>query len=372
MPADMRQVKCAMARGVVDVLRRAKVDVLYVGDVALDSWQPWGMTLSDDLQLLIRHEQLDPFMQAMDQGGYVPAMYDPQAGRCRPLDPQQAKRALLKIPVTPEPFYVERRWASESGEPDLLIRFHTTRLHGRLLLADLTQWFDDSQQCQVMGGTQQATEVRRPPLWAMMLWQAGELMNHASDCAITKDEVDKLHLIAQQPDLNWSQVRSKAEQYTAEYDNRMNSAAARELLEDYRESLGIGLDDLEKLDKAERQYGALYELGHSLRALRDYGGEYAASVDQQVWSAAEPVTAQRPRKLWGYPGGQEDVPGPCALGRLGLAEAAFGIHQQIEEHADADFDYLVYHGLATVLLQGCPPHGPWAHCTARRLREILA
>jgi len=369
MGRDMRSVKCEAAAEVIGVLQRAEVAVLYLEGFALDAQLQLGTHFSDELQLLIQHGQLDDFMGAMGAGGYVPALYDPQAGRCRPLDPQQARRAVLKIPVSPEPFYVGQRWASESGEPDLLIRFHTTKRHGRLLLADLGDWFVKPQPVTVMADTAQATQVDRPPLWAMMLWQVGEVMNHASDCAIAKDELEKLYLVAQQQQQSdWGEVLRRARQYSADYDSRINSAAARELLEDYRDSLGISEQDL---DQAERQYGALYELAHGLKALWDYEGSYRAAVDEGVWAAVRQITEDRPRKLWGYPGGQEDVPGPCTLGRLGVADGAFGIKQQIEEHSGADFDYLVYHRLARVLLRGCPPHGPWANCTARRLNMIF-
>jgi hypothetical protein len=295
-------------------------------------------------------------------------MYDPRAGRCRPLEPQQAKDAVLKIPVSPEPFYVGQRWASETGEPDLLIRFHTTKRHGRLMLADLGEWFGEREQSMVMAGSDQQVSVDRPRPWAMMLWQVGEVMNHASDCAVTKEEMEKLYLVAQQQQSDWGEVLRRARQYSADYDSRINSAAARGLLECYRESLDISEEELEK---AERQYGALYELAHGLRGLWDYEDSYRAAVDEGVSAAVREITEERPRKLWGYPGGQEDVPGPCTLGRLGVADGAFGIKQQIEEHSGADFDYLVYHRLVRVLLRGCPPHGPWANCTARRLNMIF-
>jgi hypothetical protein len=383
MGGDMRSVKCEAAAEVIGVLQRAGVDVLYLEGFALDEWRPWGTQLSDDLQVFIPHGQIDAFMAAMRGEGYLPALYDQQAGGCRDLDPEQAKRAVLKMPVSPEPFYVHPDWIREGGEPDLLVRFHTTKRHGRLLLADLQEWFRQPNECEVMGGTEHAVRVNRPPRWAMLLWQAGEVMNHASDCAITRGEVDKLHVVAaQQPDpdrhpdwepLNWGQVLDKAREYSTDYNRRITCPAATELLEDYRGNLGIG--DPALLQRAEGEYGALYELNHALKALIDDPERYRDAVPDDAWrrvqEAVEELALDRPRKLWGYPGGQENVPGPGVLGRLGLASEEFGIHQQIEEHAGADFGYLLRHRLVRPLISNAPPHGPWACCSGRRLNMIF-
>jgi hypothetical protein len=370
----MREVKCAAARGVVEALQG--FDVLYVESFVLDRWLPWATRLSDDLQVLIRDAQIDEFMDRMEARGYQPALYDQQAGGCRTLSRPEATERVLKMPVSPEPFYVHPDWVSETGEPDLLVRFHTTRRHGRLLLADLDEWFaerdGERDWSMVMGCTDHETVVHRPPLWAMMLWQTGEMMNHASDCAIPREEVDKLWVVAaQQIRADWVLVLARAEQYGADYDRRIGSEAADQLLNAYGGDLGI---TDKQLRRAERQYGALYELAHAIKALTDYGGRYRASVphDVQEDGDLDRVRQERPRKLWGYPGGQEDVPEPEVLGRLGLALEAFGIHSQVEEHTGADFDYLLRHGLVELLISNAPPHGPWARSTPGLVDRIFA
>ena len=366
MRRNMRDVKCEAAHEVIKALET--VDVLYLDSFVLDQWRPWGTQFSDDLQVLVEDEQIDKLMAAMQAGGYVP--FDRRGGRCRPLTREQAKRAVLKLPASPEPFYVHSSLAKETCEPDLLVRFHTTKRHGRLMLADLQGWFAAKGRSTVMVDTDYATKVDRPPLWGMMLWQAGEMMNHASDCAITKEEVDKLHAVAQHlAPGDWPSVLDSARQYSKEYDDRIKCRAASELLEDYRRGLGVNKADLQK---AEREYGALYELSHAIRALVDYGGPYRDVVPADVREDLAQFTEERPRKLWGYAGGREDVPPPGARGMLGIAKPEFGIHAQIEKHPGADFDYLLRHGLVTRVIPNAPPHGPWAQCTARRMRSILA
>jgi hypothetical protein len=377
MGSNIREVKCQAARGVIDTLKGAKdVEVLYLESFVLDRWLPWGTQFSDDLQVLIQHGKIDRFMDAMEEGRYLPALYDQQAGGCRTLTREEATKAVLEIPVSPEPFYVHRDWMSETGQPDLLVRFHTTTRHARLMLAHLDDWFRERDRKRdrstVMGGTAYETEVDRPPLWAMMLWQAGEIVNHASDCVITKEEVDKLHLVAaHQIDDDWDKVLAKAERYGHEYDERIKCPAASKLLEHYGECLRI---DAAKAQRAETKYGALYDLSHAIKALIDYGQPYSIAVPRRVWEYFGRFMEERPRKLWWYPGGQEDVPLPEARGRLGIAKPDFGIHAQIEEHPGADFDYLLRHQLveSEPLISNAPPHGPWFYSKEAEVEAILS
>jgi hypothetical protein len=371
----MRVVKCRAAAAVIDVLQRRKVEALYISSLALDPWLPWGTKNSDDLQVLIPHDQLDPFMAAMNRGGYVLAF--PKGGKCVPANAGQAKTAkssILSMPASPEASYVHKSCIGR--QPDLWITFHTTKRHGRLMLVDLTEWlqYKYKRQAQVMKGTKFARTVYLPPLWAMLLWQAAEVTCAASECAITRYDVKKLsvitgHLAAG----DWPLVLNKAQQYDAEYRRRLSCAAATQLMQRYQQVLGISPGDLRT---AEFQYGALHELSHALKAVTDYGG----TVDPNVWAFLGSVTTQQPRNLWAYPGvvRADSVPDPgSAGGRLGIARADFGIHEQIEHYSGADFDYLLDHGLIERLLipagrgTTAPPHGPWASCTQADLNAII-
>ena len=70
MSSSMRDVKCAAARGVIEALEGFAV--LYVESFVLDEWHArwrrWGTQFSDDLQVLIPHEQLEGFMDRMEAG----------------------------------------------------------------------------------------------------------------------------------------------------------------------------------------------------------------------------------------------------------------------------------------------------------------
>jgi hypothetical protein len=360
-------------------------DVLYVESFVLDEWHAewrhWGTQPSDDLQVLIRDAQIDEFMRTMAAAEYLPAMFDPGTGQCKPMAPGLAKQAVLRLPVSPEPFYVHPSWLSPTGEPVLLVRFHTTRRHGRLLLADLEEWFGQKEECAVMGDTAYATEVYRPPLWAMMLWQAGEIMNHASDFFINHDEVEKLGVVAVHQ-TDWAQVVAKASRYCHEYDERINRPTARRLLADYKQrigsTLGVSISE-DDLQRSEREYGALYELSHAIRALIDYGRPYRAAVPDGLWERLEPFTEHRPRKLWWYEGGQEDVPPQTTLGRLGIAVPAFGIHAQVTSHPSDNFGALLRQGLIELAISNAPPdqpwappHGPWSGRTQAEVDAILS
>jgi hypothetical protein len=385
MTQDMRELKCRAAREVIDALGGPEpVQVLHVGGLALDKLRLWGTDFSDDLHLLVQDDRLGDFMDAMERGGYALAGYNHHAGHCVPLNRQAVENDIARMPASPEAAHVHKDYVGpppgsqrKMGQPDLWIRFHTTTRHGALLLSDLGGWFAEAQTVRVMEGTNYATDVERPPLWALLLWQAAEVTGAAGEWGVTRDDVDALYTIARQADCDWDKVRANVKQYDHEYSRRMGLDVVKDLMKRYKRLLDI---DDSVLRQAEHEYGPRYELGHALKALKDYGGDYAASVDEETWTAVEGVTTERPRKIWAYPDvvhGHSIPPSGSRGGRLGVAQPGFGIYEQIQEHGGTDFDYLIRRGLVKLLIpapgqsRDAPPHGPWHDCKKTDMDKIF-
>jgi hypothetical protein len=365
----MRDVKCKAAADVVKALEG--LEVLCVGGLAVEAVDPqvqWGTQPSDELDLLIRRKDLDDFMAAMEQGGYRLAKYEPQSGKCVPVGSGQVTSTILRMPVSPEHSYAPSSCINQPGEPDLWINFHTTTRHGRLMLVDLAEWFAGKKKVQVMAGPNFNLTVYRPPRWAVLLWQAAEVTCKAAEQSIARHDVDRLRALAGAQGGNWTGVLDKAKEYEKKYRERVRLPAAEKRFKAYQASLKI---DDKDMDIAERQYGALYELSHALRAVKD-------TVDPGVWAELQSITSDQPRKLWAYPDvvGSHPVPPPRSTGgKLGIARDDFGIHEQIQyctSHPNAKFDDLIGRLLipAKTGRPTAPPHGPWARFTKADMASI--
>jgi hypothetical protein len=363
MPPD-RQVKCQAAREVIDLLNQdPAVPVLHVGALVLDAWHQqwrrWGADASDDLHLLIRHDELGLFMDRMEQGGYSLVDRRPPAGTCMPLNRHAETPGILKRPVSPHAAYVHQSCIGQGGDPDLWVRFHTTTRHGALLLVDLQNWFSGYDQLatvSVMEDLHPATEVKRPPLWAMLLWQAAQVTSYAADCAITQDEVDKLHVIAaHMSGQEWDTALTNAE----EYDQK------------HRTRVGYCVNTLH-MDGQHLQYGVLYELRHALDALAAYGQTAGYQTDwAAVMARVQAGTGQFQRKIWGYAAarGGKYIPPDASRGTVGTVD--FGIQEQIEQYGGYGYEDFESNGLVHTVISNAPPHGPWVGSTQAQVDDIF-
>ncbi len=372
MPPDMREVKCEAARGVIEALNA--VEVLHVGGLAFDQWHRWGTRRADDLQLLIRDEQLRAFRDAMESAEYRLVEYNPSTGLVSDAPPDVVRRTLNR-PTSPDVDYVHERYVGRIAEPELLwIRFHTTKRHGGLLLADLDNWFRGYGQLAsvpVMEGPHPATEVKRPPLWAMLLWQAAEVTCAAADCAITEEDVDKLRLIAaEMSEDDWNSAEAGARRYDDEYLARIGRAPAADMVAEYAQACQVPVGRLIGPD-ADLEYGVLYELRYALEALEACHPH--ATIPGSIMDLARTTgTGGRPRKIWGYPDPEwQDRYGLEGSGGGKLGRAQISIAEQIRRYAHLGGLGLFARRLVTTDIADAPPHGPWNQCTAQQLEDIF-
>lgn len=360
MPPTTREEKCQAARAVIDLLNQnPAVPVLHVGGLALDEWHQdwrrWGTDGSDDLHLLIRHEDLDRFMDRMEGGEYSLAGYRPPGTVAR-LNRQAETREILDHPVGPHAAYVHESFIGQSGDPDVWARFHTTTRHGTLMLLDLADWLNHSESAPVMEDLHPDTTVKRPPLWAMLLWQAAEVTSYAADCAITKDEVDNLHVIAaHMKRKEWDTARDTAEEYDGKYTRRVEYCV---------KTLNM--------KKAHLEYGVLYDLRYALEALAAYGH---ASGYQTNWAdlmhRVQAGTGELPRRIWGYVDAKRGkyIPPRASRGVVGTAD--IGIREQIDNHGLDSYQDLETAGLVHTVISDAPPHGPWDRCKKEWVKDIF-
>lgn len=366
---NTREVKCKEAAQVMKALKG--LDVLCVGGLAVEAVDPkvqWGTHEADELDLLIHHTDVDAFMTAMEDGGYVLAEYD--GGKWKTIPKGQVASAIRRMPVSPEYNYAPKSCTGKPEEPHLWIAFHTTTRHGRLMLADLAEWFEGKEKYDGDFGL----TVYRPPQWAVLLWQAAEVVCKAAEQSIARFDIDRMRALAGAQSDTWDDVLDKAAAYEVRYRQLLDLPAAKKRFDTYRERLGLSDTDMEE---AERRYDARYELSHALRAVKD-------AVPSEIWEKLAPVISDRPRKVWGYPGvkGSRPVYSPeSSGGELGIAREDFGIEEQLkycEANPNATYCDLVKSKLVATLIPSAskpdgptaPPHGPWQKFTPDDMKDM--
>jgi hypothetical protein len=356
----MGTVKYPAAREVIEVLKRADLRVLHVGSPAWDPWRPAGVYYFDDLDLLIRDADLAAFRTAIESAGYRLILDDPEAMEASEAPGDLVDEMLLR-PTGPYVCYSrEVKWPS-----DLWISFRTTRRHGRLILVDLEDWFAAGEGDTVT--VMKDTQIERAPIWGLLLWQASDVTSKAADCCITKDHVDKLRLIAAQPQVDWDRVLSTAQKYDAEYLARaarvadMSRALARHcrvdpaLLVEPNASFGAGI---------------LYETRYAFEAVEDF---YPGTIPQSVLQGVRTGTGQRSRKIWGYADLDYSVRYGMPQAPAGVAgEAPFTIRQQIEQYGDLSGADFFTQNIVTPAISNLPPFGKWTFCEPDTLDRLFA
>lgn len=356
----MENVKYPAARGVIKTLEDADLRVLHLGSPAWDPWRPAGVYYFDDLDLLIRDADLAAFRSAMESAGYRLILDNPETMAAKEA-PSDLVEGMLLRPTGPYACYSrEVKWPA-----DLWISFRTTRRHGRLMLVDLEDWFaaGESDTVTVMKDTQ----IERAPIWGLLLWQASEVTNKAADCCVTKDHVDKLRLIATQPQVEWDRVLATAQKYDAEYLAR--SARAADLSRALARHCGV---DPALLVEPNASFGGgiLYEMRYAFEAVNDF---YRDTIPQSVLKGVRTGTGERSRKIWGY----ADLDYSVRYGMSGAptgvgAEVSFSIRQQIEQYGDLSGADFFKQNIVTPAISNLPPFGKWSFCEADTLDRLFA
>jgi len=352
----MQTVKYPASRAFINMLREAGIRALHVDSLARDAWRAPDIHYFNDVEVMIRENDLPLFLQTMRSGGYRFILDDPQKATAVEAQPEVVSRMLTK-PESPNiSLSLDVKWPS-----DLWVNFHTTWRHGRIRFVDLQQWFDneETETVTVMGDAR----IERAPIWGMLLWEACYVTEWAYDCNTekTKSHIEKLHLIASQREIDWEKALKMAQEYDDEYLVRIGRVD--DLLRDFARRCGIPHDP-DKLGA-----GILHNVRYGLEALAEY---HPGTVPDSVLEGIREGTGQRPRKIWGHPD-------PEWGNRYGLSEdagmvgiAPFSIHTQLEEYGELSAEDFFSRGIVDVAMTSKHPYGPWENCTEDTLKRIFA
>lgn len=369
----MRTIKYPAAREVIDLLANEGIDVRHLDGLALDSWRPAGFhSYFNCLDLLLRESDYPRFHDVMQQHCYRMMLDRPGLHYAEPVAPYIHPPAPgdPASPSSPGPAYARQ----VQYPPELWVRFHTTWRHGVLLLADLAEWFDDPETDSVMDNSK---DIKRPPLWAMILWHAGQVTGAAAECSITRENGLGLYAMIKQPGpggLDWRDLLDRAIAYDSQYRTRVALPPVDGWITNYA-TIDGELNG--EVYEAERSYGALYDLRHALEAVTAFDSEAVPAWVLDEVSGTGTGTARR--KLFSYTGvdkGDQVAP-PGSVGCLGLARADFTIVEQIrvfERDPNTTWAELTQgaHPRVQEIRTEAPPHGPWHDCTEADLAAIFA
>jgi len=354
-----------VCQDLINRLRDLHPPALHVGSMALA--RPPAQYSFDDLHVLIHEDSLAGFRLAMEGGQRFRLVeWNPGTTGASFAGPALITDSLdhHPLPLTPYLGYSD----AQSAPCTLWVQFYTNWRHGPLLLVDLEDWFGLAEVIQVPG---LQGDIHRPPLWALLLWQASQVTNCAADRAapqVIEYELDKLRRIAGPLSANdWDTASARAREYDAEY--RMRLERSRPRIQAYAAPHGPGHEarliasppHAPNVADADLDYGVLHDLRHALEALEAY---YPHTVPPRVIAALGQDTGARPRKLWHY---------PAALGSTGeLGIAHFGIRAQVQQYAALTWQQLIAQNLVSVGIQGAPAQGYWRGLTPAQLRHIFS
>jgi hypothetical protein len=203
----MTQIKYPAARAVIGLLKNAGLRVIHYGSPANNDVKP-EPGYFDDLDLLLRAEDIDAFHSTMEGAGYRLILDNPHTGEATEPAPEWKAQHRYALGGSPACYSLEVKWPS-----DLWISFSTTWQHWPLDLVDLGHWFDVAETVTVMGDT----EVERAPLWARLLWNAHETAQAArKHHPELGHAVHEVALFAGAPNLDWDLVAERIIQYDVE------------------------------------------------------------------------------------------------------------------------------------------------------------
>jgi hypothetical protein len=210
------------------------------------------------------------------------------------------------------------------------------------------------------------TEIERPPIWGLLLYQACELTVSGAGYPTMK-EVDRLHMVASQPQLDWDRVLTLAHQYENEYQVR--NARLWELQEAALRAQGVEPPPHTTLDD-ELGLGMLYDMRYALETLEDF---YPGTVPQSVLQGVKTGSGLLPRKIFGY----RDAAWAARYGLEGANTgmggfASFSIREQIEKHSNLRGVDFFDAGIVTAVVIDQSPSAWYVPMTEEMIQQIFA
>jgi len=356
----MTKIRYPLARKVIGVLKSAGVRALHVGSPVFDPWRPPGVYFFGDLDLLIQESDLAAFRNAMEGAGYRFVMDNPHE-MASTIAPDDVVERMLTTTAGPgadyaDPAHLPAVWFWTS--------FQTTWRHGTLTLADLGHWFDpgESDVITVMGDT----EIERPPIWGLLLWQAAVVNTKAAGHIYMK-EVDRLHMIASRPQVDWDQALSVAQRYETEFQIR--NARLWALVDAELRKQGLEPQPQTPLD-VELGLGVLYDMRYAFEALEDF---YPGTVPQSFLQGVRTGSGLLRRKIIGYRDSRWVARYGLEGANTGMGGfASFSIREQIEKYPDLRGTDFFDQGIVTPVITDLPPHGLPVKMTEKMIQQIFA